>query len=208
MEDGWRPVFWPQALARISHPASLCPDQVGIQLCQITRSAGHVIFSISTEAATQRLKKMLGWNERPLFPHGIPSIFWCHPSILETLWNAFFRSSAFFRHLSFQKCSEREVFCALWLPHVLRATMVCNFSSLIWPDGSAPAALASLLFDPSGATNHWKNTVFRDFPTFSRIWASFFWPFLFSDLLSAALLFSDSSHLCFSICPYCRKFDF
>ena len=24
----------------------------------------------------------------------------------------------------------------------------CNFSSLIWPDGSAPAALASLLFDP------------------------------------------------------------
>ena len=24
-------------------------------------------------------------------------------------------------------------------------------------------------FRPSGATNHWKNTVFRDFPTFSRI---------------------------------------
>ena len=23
-------------------------------------------------------------------------------------------------------------------------------------------------FRPSGATNHWKNTVFRDFPTFSR----------------------------------------
>ena len=25
-------------------------------------------------------------------------------------------------------------------------------------------------FRPSGATNHWKNTVFRDFPTFSRTW--------------------------------------
>ena len=24
-------------------------------------------------------------------------------------------------------------------------------------------------FRPTGATNHWKNTVFRDFPTFSRI---------------------------------------
>ena len=24
-------------------------------------------------------------------------------------------------------------------------------------------------FRPSGATNHWKNTVFRDFPTFSRL---------------------------------------
>ena len=31
---------------------------------------------------------------------------------------------------------------------MLRATTACNFSSLIWPDGSAPAALASLLFDP------------------------------------------------------------
>ena len=32
--------------------------------------------------------------------------------------------------------------------------------------------------------------------------------FLFSDLLSSALLLSDASHLCFTICPYCRKFDF
>ena len=31
---------------------------------------------------------------------------------------------------------------------MLRATAACNFSSLIWPAGSAPAALASLLFDP------------------------------------------------------------
>ena len=31
---------------------------------------------------------------------------------------------------------------------------VANLS--IWPDGSAPTALASLLFRPSGATNHWK----------------------------------------------------
>ena len=28
-------------------------------------------------------------------------------------------------------------------------------------------------FRPSWATNHWKNTVFRDFPTFSRIWIFF-----------------------------------
>ena len=38
------------------------------------------------------------------------------------------------------------------------------------------------------------------------------WLFLFSDLLSSffffsSLLFSDCSHLCFSICPYCRKSD-
>ena len=54
-------------------------------------------------------------------------------------------------------------------------------------------------FRPSGATNHWKNTVFRDFPTFSRICiflSSFFWLILFSDLLSAsALLCFSSGHI-------------
>ena len=55
---------------------------------------------------------------------------------------------ALFRHLNFQKCSETQVFCTFWLANVLRATTACNFSSLIWPAGSAPAALVSLLFDP------------------------------------------------------------
>ena len=32
---------------------------------------------------------------------------------------------------------------------------------------------SELLFRPSGATNHWKNTVLRDFPTFSRTWIFF-----------------------------------
>ena len=47
-------------------------------------------------------------------------------------------------------------------------------------------------FRPSGATNHWKNRVFRDFPTFSRIciffllilsllWSSLFYSSLLSD---------------------------
>ena len=55
---------------------------------------------------------------------------------------------ALFRHLNFQNCSEREVILAVSLANVLRATTACKVSSLIWPDGSAPAALASLLFDP------------------------------------------------------------
>ena len=53
---------------------------------------------------------------------------------------------ALFQHHNSQKCSERQVFLAFSLANVLRATMACNFSSLIWPDGLAPAALASLLF--------------------------------------------------------------
>ena len=49
-------------------------------------------------------------------------------------------------------------------------------------------------FRPSGAPNHWKNTVFRDFPTFSRI-CIFFHLTLLSSNLS---LLSASSLLCFS----------
>ena len=55
---------------------------------------------------------------------------------------------ALFRHLNFQKWSAPLVFCPFWLGNVLRATTACTFSCLIWPAGSAPAALASLLFDP------------------------------------------------------------
>ena len=103
----------------------------------------------------------------------------------------------FFRHLNFQKWSECAFFLLL-LANLLCATTACNFSSLIWPDGSAPAALASLLFDPPEPQIIGKNTVCRDFPTFSRTWIFFLlilYPF---DLLSSSLLFSDSSHLCFS----------
>ena len=66
---------------------------------------------------------------------------------------------------------------------MLRATTACNFSSLIWPDGSTPAALASLLFDPPEPQIIGKNTVFCDFPTFSRTCIFF--------LLTLSLLWSS-----------------
>ena len=99
---------------------------------------------------------------------------------------------ALFRHLNFQKWSEHGVFCTFWLRNVLRATTACNFSSLICPPGSAPAALASLLFDPLepqiiGKTQCFD--VFRDFPTFSGTWI-FFLLRLFSSLIFSLLLFS------------------
>ena len=54
-------------------------------------------------------------------------------------------------------------------------------------------------FQPSGATKPRKNTVFPDFPTFSR--TCIFFLLIFSLL---TLLPAD----CFFISPYCRKFDF
>ena len=76
------------------------------------------------------------------------------------------------------------MFCTFWLGNVLRATTV--------PAGSAPAALASLLFDPPEPQMIGKTQCFAALPPFRAPGSSFFWFFLF------LLLFSDSSHRCFS----------
>ena len=94
-------------------------------------------------------------------------------------------------HLNLQKWRAHVVFCAFWLRNVLRAATACTFSSLIWPDDSAPAALASLLFDPP-------EPQFRGFSTFSRICTFFL---LTLSLLSSSLFCSSlppaSAQLCF-----------
>ena len=102
---------------------------------------------------------------------------------------------ALFRHLNFKKCSEHGVFLRI---------LICKCASRHNGVQLLISHLARWLrtrrfptFRPPGATNHWKNTVIRDFPIFSRTCIFFFSLFLFSDLLSSALLLSDSSHLCF-----------
>ena len=71
-----------------------------------------------------------------------------------------------------------------------------TFSSLIWPAGSTPAALASLLFDSPEPQIIGKNTVFRDFPTFSRI--CIFFLLTLSLLLFSLLIFLFSLPLPYS----------
>ena len=115
---------------------------------------------------------------------------------------------ALFRHLNFQKCFDHGVFCTFWLGNVLRATTACNLSSLIWPAGSAPAALASLLFDPPEPQIIGKTQCFATFLPFRASASAFFWLFLFY----SSFFWSFSSLCLFPallfICPYCRKFDF
>ena len=82
---------------------------------------------------------------------------------------------ALFRHRNFQKWSEPGVFCG----NVLRATTACNFSSLLWPAGSAPAALASLLFDPPEPKIIGKTQCFATFLPFRASVSSVFLLFLF-----------------------------
>ena len=92
---------------------------------------------------------------------------WCFVHFDFEMWFAPQRR-ALFRHRNFQKWSDVEVFCTFWLPNVLRATTACKFSSHL-ASWLRTRRFSEPTFRPSGATNHWKNIVFRDFPTFSRI---------------------------------------
>ena len=117
------------------------------------------------------------WSE-----HGVFCAFWLR-NVLPATTACTFSTS--------QLWSQHGVLCTFWLGNVLRATMACIFSSLTWPAGSAPAALASLLFDPPEPPIIGKTQCFATFLPFRAPASSFFWLFLFSDLLSIALLFSS-----------------
>ena len=102
-----------------------------------------------------------------------------------------------FRHLNFQKWSA-GVFNILTSKCASRHNgvqfFICHLASWL-----RTRRFSEPTFRPSGATNHWKNTVFRDFPTFSRICIFFLLTLLSSTLLYSNLsLLSASALLCFS----------
>ena len=136
-----------------------------------SRHNGVHFFDISTSESAPRLRCFVHFDLEMCFAPQLRSLF----------------------HHLIQKCSEHRVLCTFWLGNVLRATTACNFSSLIWPDDSAPAALASLLFNTPEPHIIGKTERIATFIAFrARAPASsFFWLFLFSDLLSSSLLFSS-----------------
>ena len=116
-------------------------------------------------------------------------------------WRALFDSTSksapsMVLYILTSKCASRHNSVQFFISHLTRCLRTRRFSE--------PT------FRPSGATNHWKNTVNRDFSTFSRTCIFFLLTLslLWSSLFFSSLLFSDSYHLCFFIGPYCRKFDF
>ena len=96
--------------------------------------------------------------------------------------------------------SDSEVFCTFW-PNVLRAAAACPFSVHRGTATSAPAALATLLFE------HLEPRIIqetRDFPNISRLCIVFVPTFSHLwFLLLSWLLYSS-----FFNWPYCRKIDF
>ena len=105
------------------------------------RMVCFVHFDFEMCFAPQRRALFRYLNFQKWSDHGVLCTFWLKCASRHN-------GRALFRHLNFQKRSDTEVFCTFSLRNVLRATTACTFSSLIWLAGSAPAALASLLFDP------------------------------------------------------------
>ena len=78
---------------------------------------------------------------------------------------------ALFEHLNFSKWSQTVCFWHFWLGNVLPATTASTFSTSQIPKvvrRLVCCRFSDVTFRPSGATNHWKKTKNRDFPTFSR----------------------------------------
>ena len=142
---------------------------------------------------------------------------------------------ALFRHRNFQKWSENGAFCTFWLRNALRAATACTFSTsqlpkvlrdrgvlYLFTSKSASRHNGVQLFishlrrclrtrrfsEPTSRPSGAKTQCFATFLPFRTPASSFFWSFLFWLFSPLTLLPSGSSHLCFFICPYCRKFNF
>ena len=102
---------------------------------------------------------------------------------------------ALFRHLNFQKWSAPLVFLSIltW-KRASRHNGVQLFISHL-ASWLRTLRFSEPTFRPSGATNHWKNTVFRDFPTFSRICIFFLLIFSLLTLLTSAFQLSILSEV-------------
>ena len=97
---------------------------------------------------------------------------------------------ALFQHLNFQKCSEPGVFCTFWLRNVLRATTACTFSTSQLPE----VVYFSTLRSHKSLGKHSVSRLSYLFAHLDLLSSDF----LLFDLLFSSILFSDSSHLCFS----------
>ena len=95
------------------------------------------------------------------------------------------RTCGIFFHILTSTCPSRHNGMQLLISHLHRWLRTRRFSELtFWPS--------------TAAKDSGKTQCFATFLPFRAPSSSFFWLFLFSDLLSSTPLFSDSSHLCFS----------
>ena len=103
----------------------------------------------------------------------------------------------FFDISTFQKCSEPLIFFTLLTSKCASCHNGVQFLISHLASWLCTRRFSEPTFRPSGATNHWKNTVFCDLPTFSRTWILFLRRLLF--LIFLLLLFTS---LTLPICAF------
>ena len=117
-------------------------DQLSINLC--TSSVGHLC-----DIETSKIQALCSfWLEdvprATAACHSSTSLFWRFD--LEMRFAS--QRREIFWHPNFKEWPGTVSFLEFGLESTLCATAVCNFSFLCWTATSAPAASASLLFDP------------------------------------------------------------
>ena len=81
-------------------------------------------------------------------------------------------AACYIRRWNFQKWSEAGALY-IWLQCAFRATVACNFFISPLATRLRTRRFGELFLRPSQPTNHWKITIFRDFPTIWRTWIFF-----------------------------------
>ena len=129
----------------------------GVCSVLVSKGASHHssvhFLNISTSKSAPRMACFAHFDFEMCFAPQRRTLFQC---VLNMFTSNVLRATVACAFLTCQlpKVARSCDFLAFSLPNLLRATAACNFWSHICPDGSAPAALESLLFRPSGVPKH------------------------------------------------------
>ena len=150
----------------------------------------HFDFGVCFEPQRRALFRHLNFQKWP--EHVVLCTFWLRHVLPAT-------TACTFSTSQLPRVVQEWCILYIWLRNVLRATTACIFLISHLASWLRTRRFGEPTFQPSGATIHWKNTGFRDFPTFSRTCTFFLLTLslLWSSLFYSSLL-SDSSHLCFA----------
>ena len=171
-EHGVLCTFW---LRNVLRATTACTFSTS-QLPKVVRAWCALYILTSKCVAPQRRALFRHRNFQKWSEHGVFCTFW-HRNVLRATTECTFSTSQLPKvvrewcvlYIFTSKCASRHNCVQFFISHLASWLRTRRFSE--------PT------FRPSGATNHWKNTVFRDFPTFSRICIFF--------LLTLSLLWSS-----------------
>ena len=169
--------FW---LGNVLRATAACTFSTS-QLPKVVRS-WYVLYILTWKCASRHKRRALfrHLNFQKCSEPGVLCTFWLGNVLRATMACTFSTSQLpkvlrgwCVLYILTSKCASRHNGVQFFISHLASWLRTCRFSK--------PT------FRPSGASNHWNNTVFRDFPTFSRI--CIFFLLTLSLLLFSLLIF-------------------